>query len=118
MSELRALDDAAFGAAVAVPGVALVLFTASWCAPCVKALAETAALAGELAPRRERGVFHPGVVVVVADIDAAPDAAAFCDVRGVPSLVLFRNGERVGTKLGQYPRAVLRTWLDDLMGEK
>lgn len=107
---LRAIVDANFDAAVAAPGVTLVNFTAAWCQPCDRARPEVAGLAGDL--RRK-------AVVLTADIDAAPHAAHRADVRGVPCLVMFRDGVPVAKMMGFYPREKLRTWVDErLKGDK
>ena len=102
---IRALSDADFAAATAA-GVVLVLFTARWCRVCVRAVPEVAALAGTLGPR---------VVVMTADINAAPAAASAADVRGVPMLVLLRDGARIGDRLGHYPAPALREWIEPIL---
>ena len=108
---LRTVTDADFDAAIAAPGVVVVHFTASWCQPCARALPEVAGLAVDL--RRRKG--FAGAVLVQADIDAAPQAANRADVRGVPCLVLFRDGSRVASKVGFYPREKLLGWVETTM---
>ena len=73
----------------------LVDFGAAWCPPCRL-----------LAPIVERiAEEHAGTVkVVIVDADASPRAARLCGVRGVPTLVVFRNGEKTAQHLGATTR--------------
>jgi thioredoxin 1 len=108
---IRAVTDSDFAAAIGVAGVVVVHFTASWCAPCERAVPVVAELAGDLRPRRG----FAGATLVAADIDAAPHAAMRSDVRGVPCLVVFRDGARAGSLMGFYPREKLRAWVDGVL---
>jgi len=66
-------------------------FTATWCGPC-KALA----------PIVERVATESAgkVKVVTVDTDASPAAARRYGVRGVPTLLVFRNGEKTASHVG------------------
>jgi thioredoxin 1 len=108
---LRALTDADFAAAVAVPGAVLVHFTATWCAPCTRAAVEVAGLVADLRGRKR--ACRP--VVMTADIDAAPHAANAAGLTGVPCLVLYRDGARAAQVTGQWSRQYLREWFDGVM---
>ena len=111
----RALTDSDFDAAIGVAGVVLVHFTAAWCQPCGRAVPAVAALADDLRPGKGRA----GVAVMAADVDAAPQAAARADVRLVPCLVMFRDGVRIASLVGFYPREKLLGWVEEeLKGEK
>jgi thioredoxin 1 len=69
----------------------LVDFTATWCGPC-KALAPVVErVASENAGR---------VKVVTVDTDASPEAARRYGIRGVPTLLVFRNGEKTAGHVG------------------
>jgi thioredoxin 1 len=108
---IRAITDSDFEAAIGVAGVVVVHFTASWCAPCDRAVPEVAGLAVDL--QRRKG--FAGAALVAADIDAAPHAAMAADVRGVPCLVAYRAGSRVAGLMGFYPREKLRAWVDGVL---
>lgn len=75
----------------------LVDFYADWCAPCKM----VAPLLDELAHR------HVGrVLVTKVDTDAAPDVAMDYEIRSIPTLVLFQEGEEIERSLGFEPERV------------
>ncbi|MFY1825687.1 thioredoxin [Myxococcus fulvus] len=76
----------------------LVDFTATWCPPC-RALAPTlAALATEYRGRLK---------VAKLDVDANQETAQRYNIRSVPALLLFKEGQVVQQLLGAMPRAKL-----------
>jgi thioredoxin 1 len=69
----------------------LVDFTATWCGPC-RALAPIIdQVAEELAGKAKVGK---------VDIDEAPLTAGKFGVRGVPTVMIFKNGERLAQHVG------------------
>lgn len=99
---MRALDDASLPLAIGRPGPVLVLFTAAWCPPCRKAESEAAALAKAL----------DGVApVMTAELDDAQDMALAADLRGVPSLVLYRDGGLAAVRLGAASAGQWAEWV-------
>ncbi len=81
----------------------LVDFWAPWCGPCrmVSPLVERA------------GREHAGQLKVVKiDVDEAPDISERYQVRGIPLLVLFRDGSEVDRLVGAVPQARLNEWLE------
>ena len=71
-------------------GAVLVDFTAAWCGPCKTQSAILANAAGRLGD----------AVVAAVDVDASPELAARFGVRGMPTLLVFKNGAVVGRRLG------------------
>ncbi|MDC0160439.1 thioredoxin [Gemmatimonadales bacterium] len=76
----------------------LVDFYADWCAPCKM----VAPLLDEIA-NREVG----RMLVVKIDTDRAPDVAAKYEIRSIPTLIMFQNGDEVERSLGFEPERVL-----------
>jgi thioredoxin 2 len=94
-SELQDLIDRS-------PVAVLVDFWAPWCGPC-------RVVAPELAKLAHRNVGR--VVVAKVDVDALPDAAARHGVRGVPTMVLFRDGREAHRISGAAPAGTLSAQL-------
>jgi thioredoxin 1 len=67
-----------------------VFFAAAWCGPCkqLKAVVETVA---------EK---HSNLKVVEYDVDAEQGQTIAYGVRGIPTLILFKNGSRAETVTG------------------
>ena len=73
----------------------LVDFWAEWCRPCRKVSPILEELAGELGDK---------VSVVKLDIDANPKTTRQYQVMSVPTIMLFKGGEPVGSIVGAKPK--------------
>lgn len=82
----------------------LVDFWAEWCPPC-KAMSPTIdALADELAD---------GFKIVKLDVDSNPGISVAYNVRSMPTLIIFKDGVPVDTKVGAaQSRVQLIKWLE------
>lgn len=80
----------------------LVDFWAEWCGPC-KALSP---LLDEVA-----GEMDGKIKVVKVNIEEAPEAPTKYGVRGVPTLMIFKNGQVVDTRVGGMPKGQLTEWI-------
>ena len=81
----------------------LVDFWAPWCGPC-KALSPLIdELANELGEK---------IKVVKVNIDEAPDAPTKYGVRGIPTLIVFKDGKVVDTRVGGMPKNQLTEWIE------
>ena len=85
----------------------LVDFWAPWCGPC-KMVAPV--LDDYAAQNKER------LKIVKVDIDQYPELAQRFQVRGIPALLVFRDGLLQGTKIGALTRSQLSSFLDPLLG--
>ena len=82
----------------------LVDFWAEWCPPCKAMDPILDQLAVELADK---------VKIVKLDVDSNPGTTVRYNVRAMPTLIVFRNGEPVDYKVGAgQSRAQLTKWLD------
>ena len=88
-------------------GVTMVDFWAEWCGPCRMVAPIVEEIAGEYDGR---------VKVVKLDVDANQDTAARFNVRSIPSLLFFRNGQHVDTVVGVVPKAHLVEMIEQHLG--
>ncbi len=80
-------------------GKVLVDFFATWCGPCKMLAPVLEKIANE----------HEDLTVLKIDVDEVPDLASKYDIRSIPTLILFENGQPVDMKLGYMPEdSVLR----------
>jgi thioredoxin 2 len=81
----------------------LVDFWAPWCGPCRMVSPLVERIGGERAGRLK---------VVKLNVDGAPAIAERYAVRGIPLLVLFRDGAEIDRLVGAVPYPRLREWLE------
>lgn len=99
-SSLPTITDADFDAAVAPgTGVVAVDFTADWCPPCRMMAPILDQAARDLAGK---------VRFVQVDSDANPRSTIKYGVRGLPTLLVFKDGEVAARITGAVPMSTLR----------
>ncbi|MEL6710343.1 MAG: thioredoxin TrxA [Pseudomonadota bacterium] len=81
----------------------LVDYWAEWCGPCKMIAPILDALADEYAGKLKIGKIN---------IDDNPDTPARFGVRGIPTLMLFKDGDMVATKVGALSKSQLAAFLD------
>jgi thioredoxin 1 len=86
------------------PKPVVVDFWAEWCGPCKM----IAPFLEELAVDKDETV-----VVAKVNIDDNPLTPTRYGVRGIPTLMLFRNGEIAATKVGAMPKTKLYEWVEE-----
>ena len=82
----------------------LVDFWAEWCGPCKMIAPVLEDVARSYAGR---------LTVAKLDIDANPEVTSKYGIRGIPTLMLFRNGAVVATKVGALSKSQLTAFLDN-----
>ncbi len=80
----------------------LVDFWAEWCGPCKMIGPSLEEISDELAG---------DVKIVKLNIDDHPDTPSKYGVRGIPTMILFKNGAPAATKVGAEPKSKLKEWL-------
>ena len=81
----------------------LVDFWAEWCGPCVQIAPALEELATE---------YREKLVVAKVNIDENPETPTRYGVRGIPTLILFKDGEIAATKVGATSKRKLAEWID------
>ncbi len=103
-NKIKTITDASFEADVLNATTAvLVDFWAEWCAPC-KALAP---ILDEIADN-----YDGKLVIAKLNIDKNDKSPVEYGVRGIPTMLLFKNGDVKATKVGALSKAELSAFLD------
>ena len=104
MTIMRTTDDS-FEVDVLKADVPVVVdFWAEWCQPCKQIAPFLEELAVDMAAE---------IRVVKVNIDDNPMTPTKYGVRGIPTLMLFKNGEIAATKVGAVPKSKLYEWVQD-----
>lgn len=101
------VSDATFQADVLNSGTpVLVDFWATWCGPCKQIAPALEEIATDLDGK---------LTIAKVDIDQNPQSPSQYGVRGVPTLMIFVNGQNVGTSVGAKPKGAIRAWIDQTL---
>lgn len=102
MSKAEAVTDSSFEADVLKSDKpVLVDFWAEWCGPCRQLGPVIDEIAGEMG----------NIKVVKVNIDENPEVPTKYGVRGIPTLMVFKEGELADTKVGAMPKSQVEEWL-------
>ncbi len=91
-------SDATFANEIRAPVPVLVDFWAAWCGPCRMVAPVLQDLSAELAGQLK---------VVKLDVDANPQTSGRFQVRSIPTLMVFKDGQPVDTLVGALPKGKL-----------
>ena len=84
---------------------ALVDFWAEWCGPCKMIAPILDEVSSEYAGK---------IKICKVDVDSNPETAAKFNVRGIPTLLVFKNGAVEATKVGALSKGQLTEFVDSL----
>lgn len=84
----------------------LIDFWAEWCGPCKQIGPIIEELAGEMGDK---------LTVAKINIDENPRTPSTYGVRGIPTLMIFKDGEVAGTKIGALPKSKIVEWIESVI---
>jgi len=86
----------------------LVDFWAEWCGPCIQIAPALEDLANDMAGQ---------VVVAKVNIDENPTTPMKYGVRGIPTLMLFKDGQLAAQKVGTLQKSKLYEWVESALSD-
>jgi thioredoxin 1 len=81
----------------------LIDFWAEWCGPCRAIAPALEELSTE---------FEGRLTVAKLNIDENPQTPTKYGVRGIPTLMIFKDGQVAATKVGAFPKNKIKEWID------
>mgnify|MGYP001442595366 CR=1 FL=1 len=84
----------------------LVDFWAEWCGPCKQIAPALDEISQELSGK---------ITLAKVNIDENPESPSKYGVRGIPFLMLFKDGEVAATKMGVIPKSQLKEWVESII---
>ena len=100
--KLKTLTDSNFDQEIQ-DGVVLVDFWAEWCGPCRRIAPIVEELAGQYDGRATVGKLN---------VDENPNVPGRFMIRGIPTLLLFKNGQLADTLVGLAPKEDIAKMID------
>ena len=88
-------------------GLVLVDFWAEWCGPCKQIAPALDQIAEEM---------NGSLKVAKINIDENPQTPTKYGVRGIPTLMLFKDGQIAATKVGASPKSAIEEWIKSAGG--
>jgi thioredoxin 1 len=104
MATVKISDDSFEADVLKADKPVLVDYWAEWCGPCKQIGPALEEIAGEMEGK---------VTIAKLNIDDNPMAPGKYGVRGVPTLMLFKNGKVAATRVGAMPKSKILEWLNE-----
>lgn len=97
---MKVVSGANFSKEVLDKDFIVVDFYADWCGPCRM-----------ISPFLEEIQAETGIEIVKVNIDEAPDIATGYEVMSIPSLIIFKRGEKIAMNVGAASKSRLTDWI-------
>ena len=104
MGEVKAVTDSEFESAINESEWVLVDFWAEWCGPCKQIAPTLEEISNEMSDH---------VVIAKHNIDNEPNTPTKYGIRGIPTMLLFKDGELKATKVGATTKSNIVAWIKE-----
>ena len=104
MSTVKITDESFESDVLNATGPVLVDFWAEWCGPCKQIAPALEQISAELAGH---------VTIAKLNIEESPTTPSRYGVRGIPTMMLFKDGHMASMKVGAMPKAKILEWLSE-----
>ncbi len=103
MSIINVSDDSFEKDVLGAEGPVVVDFWAEWCGPCKQIGPALEEIAGEMDGK---------VKITKINVDDNPSTPSKYGIRGIPTLMIFKNGEIASTQVGALPKGKILEWIE------
>ena len=103
MATKKITDDSFQADVLDASGIVVVDYWAEWCGPCKQIAPALDEISEEM----------NGVTIAKLNIDENPVSPTSYGVRGIPTLMLFKDGELRATKGGAQPKSKIVQWINE-----
>ncbi len=104
MATKKITDDSFQADVLDAQGVVVVDYWAEWCGPCKQIAPALDEIAEEMQGQ---------LTIAKLNIDENPVSPTSYGVRGIPTLMLFKDGELRATKVGAQPKSKIVQWINE-----
>ena len=100
---MKILNNDSFEQAIKSSKPVLVDFWAEWCGPCRMLIPIMEELSEEL---------KDSIDICKCNVDECPDIASSFNIRSIPTLIIFKDGEIVDISNGAASKATVKQWIE------